>query len=291
MFKYAALRERLVARGVLDPEEVHPAPLAPRERIEAVHDPEYVAAFVAGRLSPGVMRRIGFPWSEELVRRTLASVGGTLAAMEAALDHGFAGNLAGGTHHAHRDQGSGFCVFNDIAVAARAALDHGWVRRVLVVDLDVHQGDGTAAIFAGDERVFTCSLHGARNFPFRKPPSDLDVPLADGTGDAAYLAALDGALDVAVAASRPDLVFLQGGADVLAEDRLGRLSLSIDGVRSRDARVFALVRRLGVPVVATLGGGYADPIDPTLAAHEGTYREARRCFAPRLSVPESTELW
>lgn len=275
MQKYRVLRERLVSTGVLRPEQLCPAPLAEAAAILAVHGAEYVQAFLTGSLERERERRIGFPWSEALVRRTLASTGGTLAAARAALEDGFAGALAGGTHHAHRDFGSGYCVFNDIAVAAVALLEGGHARRVLVVDLDVHQGDGTAAIFAGDPRVFTLSVHGARNFPARKACSDLDVALPDETGDAVYLDALDGALQEAVERSRPDFIFYQAGVDALGVDRLGRLALTLDGMGLRDERVFELASRLGVPLVTTLGGGYADPIEPTIEAHVQTYRAAR----------------
>ena len=190
-----------------------------------------------------------------------------------------AGNLAGGTHHAHRDFGAGYCVFNDIAVATRAALDGrlgGAVRRVLVIDLDVHQGDGTAAIFAGEPAVFTLSLHGARNFPARKQRSSLDVELPDGTGDEAYLAALRPALDDALQRSQPDLIFFQAGVDPLAADRLGRLSLTHDGLRERDGLVLRAARERGLPLVLTLGGGYAEPIEASVEAHVNTYRVARQ---------------
>ena len=206
--------------------------------------------------------------------RSLGSVGSTLAAVDAALEDGLSGTLAGGTHHAYRDFGSGYCVFNDLAVAARRVLDRGAVERVLVFDVDVHQGDGTAAIFEDDPRVFTCSLHGERNFPSRKQRSDLDVPLPDGTGDDAYLAALEAALDEALERSRPDLVLYQGGVDVLEVDRLGRLSLSEEGAAERDRRALGRFRSAGLPVALTLGGGYADPIEASVRAYAGTYRAA-----------------
>ncbi|QDU67875.1 histone deacetylase [Engelhardtia mirabilis] len=278
MSKYRRLRERLVEAGVLRASELVRAPAAPLDRIGAVHDPAYVRAFIAGNLSREAVRRIGFPWSPALVDRTLGSVGGTLAAARVALDEGFAGNLAGGTHHAHRDFGSGYCVFNDLAVTARTLLDERAVERVAVVDLDVHQGDGTATLCAGDERVFTLSVHGARNFPSRKQTSDLDLGLADGTGDQEYLELVEAALDRVFDGARPQLVLYQAGVDPLAEDRLGRLALTLDGLAARDALVFERCRAEGAAVVATLGGGYADPLEPTLAAHEGTYRAARSVF-------------
>jgi len=280
MGKYRMLRERLLARGLLAPAEVSPAPAAPLDRIGAVHDPAYVRAFVAGSLTRDAVRRLGFPWSPALVDRTLGSVGGTLAAARAALEGGFGGNLAGGTHHAHRDFGSGYCVFNDLVVAAVTLLDEGTVARVAIVDLDVHQGDGTATLCADDDRIFTLSVHGARNFPSRKQASDLDLALPDGTGDEEYLAAVGPALEQVFDRAQPQLVLFQAGVDPLAEDRLGRLALTLDGLEARDALVFGRCRDADVAVVATLGGGYADPLEPTLAAHEGTYRAARAAFDP-----------
>jgi len=274
MHKYARLRERLVAEGVLASGELFPAARARVEDVLAVHAPEYVHAFLAGGLPRAAVQRIGFPWSRALVARSLASVGGTVAAAEAALDDGLAGALAGGTHHAHRDFGSGYCVFNDLAIAARRLLERRALARVLVFDVDVHQGDGTAAIFEHESRVTTCSIHGARNFPGRKRTSDVDVALPDGTGDEEYLDALDEALERALELARPELVLYQGGVDVLAQDRLGRLSLSLAGVRERDRRALLAFRRAGIPVALTLGGGYAEPVDASLEAHLGTWRVA-----------------
>jgi len=275
MEKYAALRARLVEHGILEPEELVPAREARLDWILQVHDPRYVEGFCQGTLSPDEVRRIGFPWSPGLVNRCLASVGGTVMAAEAALEEGIAGTLAGGTHHAYRNFGSGYCVFNDIAVAATFLLATKQVRSVLVFDVDVHQGDGTAALFADDERVFTCSLHGERNFPARKMQSDLDVPLADGTGDEEYLEHIHLALEASLRKARPDIVFLQGGVDVLEQDKLGRLSLSLEGVEARDRALLERFRGLGLPVALTLGGGYAQPIDATLEGHLATYRAAK----------------
>lgn len=278
MHKYGLLRERLVADGLAREDELIAATTAPLEDIFAVHDAGYVQGFLDGTLERRVVQRIGFPWSDAMVMRSLGSVGSTLAAVEAAMEDGVAGTLAGGTHHAYTDFGSGYCVFNDLAVAARRLLDRGSVGRVLVFDVDVHQGDGTAAIFEGDDRVFTCSLHGEKNFPGRKRTSDLDVPLADGLGDDAYLRELDRALDEALERSRPDLVLYQGGVDVLEADRLGRLALSREGCEERDRRAFTAFRAAGPPVALTLGGGYADPIDASVDAYAGTYRAARDVF-------------
>jgi acetoin utilization deacetylase AcuC-like enzyme len=247
------------------------APRASWEELGLVHDAAYLAAVRGGGLDAGAQRRLGFPWSEGLVSRSRRSTGGTLSALAWAFAHGAAGHLAGGTHHAFRDRGEGFCVFNDLAVAiAVARRDHG-AARPAVIDLDVHQGNGTAALFAGDEAVFTLSLHGDRNYPFHKEPGSLDVDLPDGCDDATYLAALDPALE-RVAAHRPDLLLYQAGVDALAGDRLGRLALTHAGLRARDARVFTLAARLGVPLVVTLGGGYGRDIEATVEAHANVYR-------------------
>jgi acetoin utilization deacetylase AcuC-like enzyme len=279
MEKYAWLRRELVGRGILQAHQLSPSEPAPLDALVRVHDPEYVGRFLRGQLDPRAQRQIGLPWSKALVDRSLASVGGTLAAMRAACaDSGIAGNLAGGTHHAFRAHGAGYCVFNDLAVTAVAFLDENPGGRVLVVDVDVHQGDGTAALFGSDPRVFTLSVHGAHNFPFQKQPGDLDIELPDGTGDAAYLEALESALATAFDRSRPDLVLVQGGVDVLACDKLGRLGLTQDGVRARDQAIMARTHRLGVPVVLTLGGGYGDPLSASVEAHIGTYVAARAVY-------------
>ena len=269
--KYGLLRQALEADGFYC---FAPAPLADAATIERAHDPAYVRAVMEGTLDARAMRRIGFPWSPELVRRSLASVGGTLAATADALEGGFGGNLAGGTHHAFYGEGSGFCVFNDLAVAIR------WCgRRAAVIDLDVHQGDGTASIFAEEKHVLTVSLHGENNFPFRKQRSGVDIALADGAGDAEYLDRLEGALR-AVADFGPEIVFYQSGVDGLAGDRLGRLALSREGLIERDRKVFEFARRQGLPVVVTLGGGYAEPIGRTVDAHANTFRSAAAVLQP-----------
>lgn len=268
--KYRLLREALTGDPRL---ALLPAPLATVEEICEIHEAEYVRQFVAGELSAAAVRRIGFPWSPALVVRTLASVGGAVAAMEAAWEDGFGGALMGGTHHAFRGEGSGFCVFNDIAVAIAGLRMRGWGWRVAVVDLDVHQGDGTAAIFAEDDDVLTLSFHGKNNFPFRKQVSKIDVAFGDGTEDAEYLAALDEYLP-RVWAFRPDFVFYQSGVDGLLEDKLGKLALTHAGLLERDRRVMTAARRYGRPFVLLLGGGYAEPIEATVRANVGTYRMA-----------------
>src|SRR5262249_53347941 len=220
--------------------------------------------------------RLGFPWSAALVARSLASIGGTCAAAVRALDDGIGGTLAGGTHHAFPDHGEGYCVFNDIAVSIRVLQAERSIRRALVVDLDVHQGNGTAAVFAGDPQVFTFSIHGEHNFPFRKQRSSLDVGLPDGTGDDVYLDVLARHLPRVLEAARPDLIYYQAGVDPLAADTLGRLRRSLVGLHTRDAFVFEAAQRAGFPLVLTLGGGYARPLEASLEAHIGTYRALRQ---------------
>jgi acetoin utilization deacetylase AcuC-like enzyme len=274
MAKYRLLRRMLEQDGRYG---LEPAPAALPEMIGRVHDPAYVAAFLGGALSLQAMRRIGFPWSESLVRRTLCSVGGTLSATAEAMECGYGGVLAGGTHHAFRGEGSGFCVFNDIAVAAVWLLGEHGLERVAVADCDVHQGDGTAQIFEGDGRVFTLSLHGKKNFPFRKQRSRLDVELEDETGDEEYLAALGEAMNT-VLEFKPQALFFQSGVDGLACDRLGRLALTHRGLQGRDRLVLSLCRQNGIPAVVTLGGGYGNPLRATVEAHANTYRMALDIF-------------
>jgi acetoin utilization deacetylase AcuC-like enzyme len=269
MRKYALLREYLTAAGQF---QLDPAPSADPAIIKLAHNPDYVDQFLSGTLPAQTMRRIGFPWSEGLVRRTLASVGGTLAATRDALDGGFGGTLAGGTHHAFRSEGSGFCVFNDVAIAI------AWLRlssspKIAVVDLDVHQGDGTAHFFENDPDVLTLSLHGAHNFPFRKQRSRIDVELPDKTGDDEYLAALDRVLP-RVWEFAPAILFYLAGVDPLASDVLGRLALTQEGLKARDRRVISETHSRGIPLVITLGGGYSNPIELTAEAHANTFKIA-----------------
>jgi acetoin utilization deacetylase AcuC-like enzyme len=272
--KYRLLREELEAGGLF---QLEPAPAADPETIMLAHNRAYVQHFLQGTLPTLVMRRIGFPWSQELARRTLASVGGTLAAAEDAMHWGFGGNLAGGTHHAFRTQGAGFCVFNDIAVAILALRRKDRVSRAAVIDLDVHQGDGTAAIFADDPSVFTLSVHGRNNFPFRKQQSRVDIDLADGAGDQEFLSAVTSVLPRAFA-FEPQVVFYQSGVDGLAGDRLGRLALTHVGLRARDRLVLEACHSRRIPVVVTLGGGYAEPVSLTVEAHANTFRTAAEVF-------------
>ena len=271
--KYRLLRERVAGLADLD---VREADAASEADLALVHAPDYVAAVLDGSLSAVEQRAIGFPWSQEMVDRSRRSVGATLAAARAALAEGVAANLAGGTHHAAAARGSGYCVFNDVAVAARR-LQSETPLRIAVIDLDVHQGDGTAAIFSGDDSVFTLSLHGARNFPFKKASSDLDVALPDGCADADYLAALDCAVAALWRehAARPfDLAFYLAGADPHEGDRLGRLKLSAAGLLERDRRVLAGLGARRIPVALAMAGGYGHDLDITVAIQAATIEAA-----------------
>jgi acetoin utilization deacetylase AcuC-like enzyme len=283
MPKYALLKERVSGLPGL---ELLESPPASDGELALAHDPAYVSAVVDGTLGAAQQREIGFPWSERMVERSRRSVGATIAAARAALADGLAANLAGGTHHAMADKGGGYCVFNDVAVAARL-MQAEWHRRrgtgpasllrIAVIDLDVHQGNGTAAIFRDDPTVFTLSLHGAKNFPFRKEPGDLDVELPDGCTDAPYLDALDDALAQLWqrhGATPPGLVFYLAGADPHEGDRLGRLKLSHAGLVERDRRVFGACRERGIPVAISMAGGYGRDIADSVTVHENTLREA-----------------
>ncbi|MEM1423548.1 MAG: histone deacetylase [Planctomycetota bacterium] len=280
MPKFKALRDLLVREGVIDerkilePEECSWADLA------LVHTTDYLGALAAGTLGERAEKRMGLPWSPALVRRSRLAVTGTINATECALRDGVAGNLAGGTHHAMPDHGQGFCVLNDVGVALRLLLAKRAIRRALVFDLDVHQGNGTAAIFEGDDRVFTCSVHGAKNFPLRKEASDLDVPVEDGLTDGPYLDVVRDTFERAIGASRPDLIVYLGGVDVLHDDKFGRLALTLDGLRAREAYVTETVRELGVPLCLLLSGGYAPTPAMTAERHAEMYRAASRAYAP-----------
>jgi len=274
--KYRLLRESIACEGFW---QLEPATPAPVETIALAHDAEYVSQFIHGTLPASAMRRIGLPWSQGLVNRTLASAGGTLGATRDALDRGFGGTLAGGTHHAFRSEGSGFCVFNDVAIAIYSLRATGRAHRAAVVDLDVHQGDGTAHFFEHDPDVLTISLHGAHNFPFRKQHSKVDVELPDQTGDEEYLRALDSVLP-RVPDFEPDIVFYLSGVDALATDVLGRLALTPDGLKARDVRVIGECHRRKTPLVITLGGGYSKPIELTAEAHANTFRVAAEIYGP-----------
>jgi acetoin utilization deacetylase AcuC-like enzyme len=274
MTKYSRLRERILAEGIVAPEDLHEAPLASLDDLRLVHDPGYVDAVANGTVRPEIQRRIGFPWSPQMVERSRRSVGATIAAARAALDDGMAANLAGGTHHAFADRGEGFCVFNDVAVGVRVLQRNGHANRVAIVDLDVHQGNGTAAIFSGDPSVFTFSMHGDKNYPFKKEVSDLDVPLADGTGDDEYLSLLRTHLPDVLNRHQPDFVFYLAGADPFEGDRLGRLKMTIEGLRRRDEIVMEACTKARLPVAISMSGGYANDVDEIVTIHANTIRTA-----------------
>lgn len=271
MEKYRLLRERVAAEGLGTlrvPEAAADAALL------RVHDAGYLDRVTAGALTPQEVRRIGFPWSPGLVERSRRSVGGTIGAALAALSDGAAANLAGGTHHAFADRGEGFCVFNDVAVAIRALQATGRIQRAAVLDLDVHQGNGTAALFRDDPRVFTASVHGERNFPFHKEPGDLDLALPDGAGDHAYLDAAGEAVRTVLEIGRPDLVLYIAGADPFEGDRLGRLRVSREGLARRDLLVTDALGAAEIPLAVVMGGGYARDVADTVEIHLHAVRAA-----------------
>jgi acetoin utilization deacetylase AcuC-like enzyme len=276
--KYALLRDIFDSDPALARCSLVASPIAAPTDLLRAHSEDYVTAVREGRIPADAMRRIGLPWSETLVTRSMTTVGGSLAAARTALRTGVSGQLAGGTHHAHREFGSGYCVFNDLAVASLALLA-GEARRVAILDLDVHQGDGNAAILTGNPGMLVISLHGEKNFPFRKVPSDIDVALPDGTPDDAYLGALADVLPV-IDRFRPDILLYLSGADALGCDKLGRLALTHDGLMERDRLVFEFCRRRGLPVSIAIGGGYADPIDASVQGYANTFRAAVEVYAP-----------
>jgi acetoin utilization deacetylase AcuC-like enzyme len=272
--KYAAIREAVLARGLVP--HVDEPDRMERWALLLVHTPGYVGAMLDTGLTPAEARRLGFPWSPALAERSRRTAQATVEAARDALEHGAGVSLAGGTHHAFADRGEGYCCFNDVALAVRVLQREGRITRAAVVDLDVHQGNGTARIFADDADVYTFSMHGARNFPFRKEASRRDVELEDRTGDAEYLALLDRHLDEALDEARPELVFYLAGADPYEGDRFGRLALSMQGLRARDRRVFEACRRRGLPVALAMAGGYARSLADIAAIHANTVEELRR---------------
>jgi acetoin utilization deacetylase AcuC-like enzyme len=277
MEKYRLVREALLKEQVLHPNELYEPQIVSPETVTLAHTRKYVESICNGTIEPKAMRRIGFPWTPALVTRSLASVGGALCAGEEALRVGVSGNLAGGTHHALVNAGEGYCVFNDIAVVILYLLKNKKIRRAAIVDLDVHQGNGNSDILADRKDVFIFSMHGEKNYPFRKVPSTLDIGLADNTGDDEYLAALEEALPK-VFAFEPEIVFFQAGVDPLKEDVLGRLSLSKEGLAKRDRLVLSECKKRSIPISLALGGGYAKPIHLTVEAHTQTYRIVKEIF-------------
>ena len=267
MTKYSLLRERVEASSVCGPGELREPEAVTDEEILRAHHRDYLGRVASGALTDKEVRRIGFPWSERMVERSRRASGGTVGACLAALEDGFAANLAGGTHHAFAHRGEGYCVFNDSAIAARAVQAAGLVERVVVIDTDVHQGNGTAAILADDPTVFTFSIHGEKNFPFHKERSDLDVPLPDGADDATFLQALGDGLGRALGASEPGLAIYLAGADPFVGDRLGRLSVTKEGLAERDRIVLEGCRERGIPVAVTMAGGYSQDVGDIVDVH------------------------
>ncbi|MEN9224354.1 MAG: histone deacetylase [Thermostichus sp. DRC_bins_24] len=274
MQKFRLLQELLLRERVIRPEQLHQPELPPTDWIEAVHTPEYVNAYCGGSLESKQQRRIGLPWSPDLVRRTCRAVGGTLLTAQLALRYGLACNTAGGTHHAFPNYGSGFCIFNDLAIAAQVLLNQGLVQRLLIVDLDVHQGDGTAWIFRSDARVFTFSMHCEANFPGTKQESDLDIPLPVGLEDEAYLQTLAAHLPDLLTQVRPDLVLYDAGVDPHQEDLLGKLALSDQGLFRRDMQVLDTCLKQGYPVACVIGGGYGKDLTSLVYRHSLLHRAA-----------------
>jgi acetoin utilization deacetylase AcuC-like enzyme len=274
MVKYSMLRERVERDGICGPGELSTPRAVTDQEILRAHDLDYLNRVVSGTLTQKEIRRIGFPWSQKMVERSRRASGGTLSACLAALDEGFAANLAGGTHHAFSDKGEGYCVFNDSAIAARAVQAAGLAERVVVIDTDVHQGNGTAAILTGDPTVFTFSIHGAKNFPFNKEESDLDAPLPDGAGDTEFLATLERCLQVALDAADADLAIYLAGADPFEKDRLGRLSVTKAGLAERDRIVLETCKERAIPVAITMAGGYARKVQDTVDVHFQSIRRA-----------------
>ncbi len=282
MRKYSLLRESVAAK--LPHVSFEEAPHTTDGVLALAHHPHYIHRVTSGALTESEQKQIGFPWSPEMVERSRRATGATIAACRAAIEDGVAVNLAGGTHHAHSDYGQGFCVFNDSAVAARLMQAERHVSRVAIIDLDVHQGDGTAAILARDDSVFTLSMHGERNYPFTKAISDLDIALPDETGDQDYLDKLDEALNTMFERFSPQLLIFLAGADPYEGDRLGRLSLSMEGMAARDAAVMQAAREHDLPVAIAMAGGYGRTIEDTVAVHTQTISIAFDHFRSRKSV-------
>ena len=281
--KFELVRDQLLAEGTLHASELHEPEPASLDDVLLVHTHDYVSRLCNGTLTAKEIRRLGLPWSESLVRRSFYATGGTLAATHAALADGYGSNLAGGTHHSFADRGEGFCVLNDVAIAIRALRAKKLFRRAAIVDCDVHQGNGTATIFTGDDDTFTFSIHGANNYPLFKAQSSLDVELPDGTSDDEYLDSLSRNL-TAVFRSDPEIVFYLAGADPYARDKLGRLSVSIDGLRERDALVLRECYEREVPVVTVMSGGYGKDINDTIEIHCNTVRMVKEVFESRVAT-------
>ncbi|XGB42586.1 MAG: histone deacetylase [Nodosilinea sp. LVE1205-7] len=281
MAKFQLLCDLLLQEGVITPDQLYQPGEPPRQWLELVHQPDYVRAYCQGTVDARAQRRIGLPWSPALVKRTSTAVGGTILTAKLALEYGLACNTAGGTHHAFPDYGSGFCIFNDLAIAARVLQNHGRVRRLLILDLDVHQGDGTAWIFRQDPSVFTFSMHCAENFPARKQTSDLDVALSSGLEDEAYLDCLARYLPDLLSQVKPDLVLYDAGVDPHRDDRLGKLSLTNTGLYNRDYLVLDTCILASYPVACVIGGGYSETMEDLVFRHSLLHRAATEVFQRR----------
>jgi len=278
MAKYSLLRERVLASGWIEPQQTIVPHAANDDELARAHSPEYIRAATDGRLSSDAIKKIGFPWSPELIERSRRSSGATIESCRAALRDGCSINLAGGTHHAFHAHGEGYCLFNDSVVAARAMQTEGRIRRVLVIDLDVHQGNGTAALCRDDPTIYTFSMHGAKNYPIHKEVSDLDIALPDRTEDTAYLDALTRGLHQSMEDSLPDLAIYLAGSDPYFDDRLGRLALTKAGLAERDRLVFDACRTKGLPFAITMAGGYAKNVQDTVDIHWQTVERALASF-------------
>ena len=274
MPKFGILRDLLIEQGIATADQFHCPTIASIDLIASVHDRAYVNAFIDSTIDKDAVRKIGLPWSQELARRTRTAVAGTLLTCELALEHGLACNTAGGTHHAHHAFGSGFCIFNDMAIAAASLLNQGKIDQVLIIDLDVHHGDGTATLFANDPRVFTFSMHCGKNFSAKKPPSDLDVALEKGVGDNEYLDVLHKYLPRLLEQVEPDLVIYDAGVDVHQDDRLGHLKLTDQGLYDRDRTVIEQCRSHGIPTACVIGGGYDQDHHKLANRHATVHRAA-----------------
>src|SRR5215212_10013610 len=288
MVKYSMLRERVARDGICGLGELRTPRAVTDEEILRAHVPDYLKRVASGTLTEKEVRRIGFPWSEKMVERSRRASGGTLGACLAALDEGLAANLAGGTHHAFSDRGEGYCVFNDSAIAARAVQAAGLAERVVVIDTDVHQGNGTAEILRDDPTVFTFSVHGAKNFPFHKEESDLDVALPDGTGDTGFLATLEVGLEAALDVAEADLAIYLAGADPFEGDRLGRLSVTKSGLAERDRIVLETCKERKIPVAITMAGGYARKVEDTVDVHFQSIKRAAFLLRSAADKPKET---
>ena len=282
--KYALLRKRLLASDLVENRDFHIPRAATVEEITRVHDEGYIRRLLNGELTPKEIRPVGFPWSKQIVERARRSVGGTIEACQSALADGVAVNLGGGTHHAFRDRGQGYCILNDAAIAVRALQANNLTGNILIIDCDVHQGNGTAALFRDDPSVFTFSIHGKNNFPYRKEAGDLDIALEDGTGDEAYVSALQEGVAYALGQIQADFAIYLAGADPYKDDRFGRLALTKAGLAQRDRLVLQLLYKAGLPVAVTMAGGYARNVQDVVDIHFQTVRSAvdfQKCFHSR----------